>query len=141
MSAQPLMRDRYAVAERALHAARDGAKVLVVRNTVGYAIATQQALEELASGDEDRALLFSCRGVPTLHYGRFAAVDRRLLDREVEGCLGKGRRAGGLVVVGTQTLEQSLDIDADFLMTDLCPVDVLLQRIGSPAPAPVYGAA
>ena len=120
------------VARRALVAARAGAKVLVVRNTVGYAVSTQQKIEELAA-DADAGLRFAVNGVPTLHHGRFAAGDRRLLDRRVEALLGKGketRAKGGVIVVGTQTLEQSLDIDADLLITDLCPVDVLLQRIG-----------
>ena len=36
----------------------------------------------------------------------------------------------GLVAVTTQTAEQSLDIDADWLVTDIAPGDVLLQRIG-----------
>ena len=127
------MRNHDAVARRALDAARAGAKVLVVRNTVRYAVATQQRVEELAG--EDRERLFAVKGVPTLHHGRFAAGDRRLLDQRVAATLGKGegedsRAGGGVVVVGTQTLEQSLDIDADLLITDLCPVDVLLQRIG-----------
>ncbi len=128
--AEPEMREFDAVAARALAAARAGAKVLVVRNTVSYAVRTQQAIEEQA-GPGDAGLLFSVNGVHTLHHGRFAAEDREPMDAEIERRLGKaGRGSGGLTVVGTQTLEQSLDIDADLLITDLCPADVLLQRIG-----------
>ena len=129
VAALPGMSDFGGTARRAFQAARAGAKVLVVRNTVGYAVQTQQALEELA-GPEDAGILFGVNGVTTLHHGRFGADDRRLLDGRVEELLGKSRQAGGRVVVGTQTLEQSLDIDADLLVTDLCPADVLLQRIG-----------
>ena len=129
IGAMPTMSDFADTARRALAAARAGAKVLVVRNTVGHAVQTQQALEELVN-EEHAGLLFSVNGVTTLHHGRFGADDRRLLDNAVEELLGKERQVGGHIVVGTQTLEQSLDIDADLLITDLCPVDVLLQRIG-----------
>ena len=125
----PAMQDFTIVTRRALEAARAGAKVLVIRNTVNYAIRTQQALEEIA-GQDDRGLLFDANGIATLHHGRFAPVDRQILDAKVEELLGQSRSEDGLVVVGTQTLEQSLDIDADLIITDLCPVDVLLQRIG-----------
>ena len=128
--AAPAMRDFTDVARRALVVARQGAKVLVIRNTVNFAIETHRALLEGAASAEDKALLFACRGVPTLHHGRFAAEDRKLLDDAVEEQVGRNRDEGGRVVVGTQTLEQSLDIDADLLITDLCPMDVLLQRIG-----------
>lgn len=118
-----------AVADRGLQAARAGAKVLIIRNTVAFAVRTQQALEERAGPGEER-LLFGVNSVLTLHHGRFAAGDRRSLDTAVEEQIGKNRGSGGRVIVGTQTLEQSLDIDADLLITDLCPMDVLLQRIG-----------
>ena len=131
VSTDPIMHDFYDAARTALNAARNGAKVLVVRNTVKHAVKTQCALEGLA-GERDSGLLFTCKDILTLHHGRFAARDRRLLDEAVEAMLGKDARRGGAgsIVVGTQTLEQSLDIDADLLITDLCPMDVLLQRIG-----------
>ena len=129
VDARPWMSDFAHVAERALSEARNGAKVLVIRNTVNFAIETQKAIEALAAHDLDR-WTFTFKGIPTLHHGRFASFDRRGLDAEVEALLGKTRTPGGRVVVGTQTLEQSLDIDADLLITDLCPMDVLLQRIG-----------
>ena len=134
MEGRPIMAEPGAVAALALQAARDGAKVLVIRNTVGQALRTQAALEELA-GEADAALLFRAphsdgRQIATLHHSRFAEPDRRILDGAVEASLGRERPAGGRVVIGTQTLEQSLDIDADLLLTDLCPVDVLLQRLG-----------
>jgi len=123
-----LLDDPATVAAETLAAARAGAKVLVVRNTVAGALAVQSALEEIAGPDAPE--LFRVAGVATLHHGRFAREDRRLLDAAVEAALGKARPSGGCVVVGTQTLEMSLDIDADVLITDLCPVDVLLQRLG-----------
>ncbi|MDE0039675.1 MAG: CRISPR-associated helicase Cas3' [Gammaproteobacteria bacterium] len=117
--------------ERAARIARDaaqaGARVLLIRNTVQAAVETWQAVQDLGAGD----LLLQVAGGPALHHGRFAAEDRALLDGAVERALARDRRSSsGCIVVGTQTLEQSLDIDADFLVTDLCPMDVLLQRIG-----------
>lgn len=116
------------IAEAALAAARAGAKVLVIRNTVGGAVATQRALEDRIGISED--LLLSVQGTPALHHGRFARSDRRLLDQAVEDAFGRHRPSGGRIAVGTQTLEQSLDIDADLLICDLAPIDVLLQRLG-----------
>lgn len=133
----PLIDDADAMASLAAEAVLRGAKVLVVRNTVAAAQATLAALEAAHPGapvfsvqptDKDGRSLG--KPVLTLHHGRFAARDRRLLDDAVESVFGRERPGGGLVLVGTQTLEQSLDIDADLLVTDLCPMDVLLQRIG-----------
>lgn len=126
---QRAMHDFDWVAEQALNAVRTGARVLIIRNTVRHAVNTQRALERTCNPSQTE-FLFSVRGVDTLHTGRFVTEDRELLDSEVEARLGKNRVGGAVVVVGTQTLEQSLDIDADLLITDLCPMDVLLQRIG-----------
>lgn len=128
VTAAGMIDDAAAIAAEALRAARAGAKVLVVRNTVAGAVAVQRELTALAGDDAPE--LFRVEGIATLHHGRFATEDRRRLDAAVEAILGSPRTPGGYVVVGTQTLEQSLDIDADFLITDLAPSDVLLQRLG-----------
>ncbi len=113
-------------ARSAIEAASRGARVLVIRNTVSRA---QETFEEACR--LNRGLVLRVKGGPALHHSRFAAEDRKLLDQEVEDILGKeSGKSRGCVVIGTQTLEQSLDIDADFLVTDLCPMDVLLQRVG-----------
>src|SRR5690606_20566847 len=120
--------DPGAVAALALDAARRGGKVLVIRNTVSDCIATQEALESLSEGDS--TLLFRCAGVAAPHHARYAKPHREALDRAIEASFGKDRPGGGMVAIATQTVQQSLDLDADLLLTDLCPADVLLQRIG-----------
>jgi CRISPR-associated endonuclease/helicase Cas3 len=118
------------IARLAVDAAARGARVLVVRNTVPSATATLRAVEMLCAA-QGGDWLFKVNGASTLHHSRFSRQDRPLLDQAVQDQLGKHRAdRGGRIVIGTQTLEQSLDIDADLLITDLCPMDVLLQRLG-----------
>lgn len=117
--------DASAVARRAAHAAEEGARVLVIRNTVAECQATFNKLPGEVS--------FSLNGTACPHHSRYAAPDRGALDDRVEALYGETetrRSSGGCVTVATQTVQQSLDIDADLLITDLCPMDVLLQRIG-----------
>jgi len=127
---EPIADHASVVASHALAAARAGARVIVLRNTVTDAVATQLALEGLAT-PADRRLLFRVDDVVTLHHARFARDDRTRLDQVIELRFGKDAPArGGVLAVTTQTVQQSLDLDADILFTDLAPMDVLLQRFG-----------
>lgn len=120
------------IAALAVQAARTGAKILVVRNTVPAAVATLRAVEALALEQGLTESIFHLHGVQTVHHSRYSRQDRPALDQAVEQQIGKERPAPlkACIVIGTQTLEQSLDLDADLLITDLCPMDVLLQRVG-----------
>lgn len=137
----PLLRAPEDVLPRLREAVRTGQRVLVILNTVGRAI----VLARLADADPELApALFAVSGIRAPHHGRFARADRERMDRAVSNRLGRDSPAGAMLLIGTQTLEQSLDIDADWLLTDLCPIDVLLQRIGrlhrherGPRPMPV----
>lgn len=66
-------------------------------------------------------------------HAQFTATDRREKEKILLEILGKKstqKQRDKIIVVGTQVLEQSLDIDFDVLITDLCPMDLLLQRMG-----------
>src|SRR5690606_18841997 len=116
------------ITDRVVHALAAGARVLVVMNTVQRTNALLRALE--SHPDIDPGWLFACKGIRCPHHGRFAPADRPVLDRAVTLRFGKGSPPGPILLIGTQTLEQSLDIDADLMITDLAPADVLLQRVG-----------
>lgn len=127
--------DAKAIAARALEHAEKGAYVLVIRNLVDDCKAVHEKLEDAVGAESD--LLFSVNDIAAPHHSRFSPSDRERLDDRIETVFGKkkengnyDRMAHGVVAVATQTVEQSLDIDADVLITDLCPMDVLLQRIG-----------
>lgn len=68
-----------------------------------------------------------------LIHSQFLMPDRAEIEQEILRRTGKTsgpEQRNRLIVVGTQVLEQSLDIDFDVMITDLCPIDLLLQRIG-----------
>ncbi|HZS71067.1 MAG TPA: CRISPR-associated helicase Cas3' [Candidatus Acidoferrum sp.] len=101
-----------------LNAARGGAAVALIRNTVDEALVSHEALAREFNGEK---LLF---------HARFAMCDRLTIEDAVLEKFGKRsqRRAG--ILVATQVIEQSLDLDFDFIVTDLAPIDLLIQRAG-----------
>lgn len=99
----------------------DGGCACVLRDTVSRAQSAYQKLR--------KAFGVSC--VKLVH-SRFIAVDRMRNDAELLCLLGpdSDSRPDKLIVVGTQVIEQSLDIDFDVMITDIAPIDLLLQRMG-----------
>lgn len=67
----------------------------------------------------------------TLFHARFTVDDRQRLEQAVLGRFSRhGERPLRHVVVATQVIEQSLDLDFDVMVTQLAPIDLMLQRAG-----------
>lgn len=101
----------------------DGGCVLVICNTVRRAQETYLRLQETAAGEIE------------LHHAAFLASERARKEEALREKLGPGAHRGDgrphrRIVVATQVAEQSLDIDVDLLITDLAPIDLVIQRIG-----------
>ena len=107
--------------EEVAKAAQEEACILVVRNTVALAQQTYCLLKS------------SCReGVEVgLLHSRFTPQDRAKIEETWLAALGKDAESRqGCILVSTQICEQSVDIDADLLVTDLAPTELVIQRLG-----------
>jgi CRISPR-associated endonuclease/helicase Cas3 len=112
-----------AAMEALLDVARAGRCGVYVRNTIKDALEAVAYMRERAG-----------EGVTVgLFHARFALGDR--LAREEEalnrfGLASSPEERVGQILVATQVVEQSLDLDFDHMATDLCPMDLLIQRAG-----------
>ena len=93
-----------------------------IRNTVRDATIAYQKIKALYPGMQVE-----------LFHARFALGDRLDIEAQVVERFGKDSNAtmrAGRVLIATQVVEQSLDLDFDTLITDLAPIDLIIQRAG-----------
>ncbi|MBG0828215.1 CRISPR-associated helicase Cas3' [Planomonospora sp. ID67723] len=109
---------------------RDGGCVAVICNTVAEAQRTYLALREWTQQPESQG---ADAPVIRLLHSRFEAHRREEITQEMVGWFGKDagdRRPRAAILVATQVIEQSLDLDFDVMVSDLAPIALLLQRAG-----------
>ncbi len=101
--------------------AADGGCVCWITNTVARAQKLFRVINELAPPTTDRSLL----------HASFPLDERQMGEEKITAQYGpEGMRPRSGIVIGTQVLEQSLDLDFDLMVSDLAPIDLLLQRAG-----------
>lgn len=102
-------------------------KIITSQGIVGVIVNTVKKAQEFAKLCTD---VFDEENVFIMH-SLFIATDRYKKEKDLLDLIGKdGKRPDFKIVIGTQVIEQSLDIDFDVLITDLAPIDLLLQRMG-----------
>jgi CRISPR-associated endonuclease/helicase Cas3 len=115
----PNLRPDDALCRRIIDAAEQGALVGIVCNLVAEAQALALMLRAMTHLPVD------------LFHARFRFTDRQQHELQAIARYGNGKnRAQGRILVATQVIEQSLDLDFDWLISQLCPVDLLFQRLG-----------
>lgn len=107
--------------EEALALARQGGAVLWICNTVDAAQSCYKQLKERVYDEFPLGLLHS-----RFPYWRRETLENTWMERFGK----KGETRCGSILISTQVVEQSVDLDADLLITELAPTDMLLQRIG-----------
>lgn len=116
-----LVHDEAGVIQKILQASQRGQCVCWVRNTVADAMASFKLLK----GEVREKLM--------LFHARYALGDRFKIENDVIETFGTkngARERPGKVLIATQVVEQSLDLDFDYMVSDLAPIDRLIQRAG-----------
>lgn len=106
-----------------LDATARGECVVWVRNTVNDALDAYKLIQQRMSKPEN-CLLF---------HSRFVLQDRKTIETQVLSLFGKqssNAERQGKVLIATQVFQESLDADADLMISDICPIDDLIQRAG-----------
>jgi CRISPR-associated endonuclease/helicase Cas3 len=116
--------DESALAETLRQSLADGGCAAVIRNTVGLAQETYKQLRDVLTADGIVVELFHAR----FPYGRRREIEEAVLKRF--GVKGGPAERDKRVLVATQVIEQSLDLDFDVMISDVAPVDLVLQRAG-----------
>ena len=110
--------------EQIQQAVSKGQCVCWIRNTVKAARASFSTLADCEWLEEEHLHLF---------HSRFAMIDRQRVESDTVGRFGEEsnhKDREGQVLIATQVIEQSLDLDFDLLITDLAPIDLIIQRAG-----------
>jgi CRISPR-associated endonuclease/helicase Cas3 len=117
------MHDEQECIERIEQAVSQGKCIAWIRNSVDDAIRIYRLLLARGVVPSKSLLLF---------HSRFAFYDRQRIENQALAQFGKKASAqrAGRVLIATQVIEQSLDIDLDEMISDLAPVDLLIQRAG-----------
>lgn len=94
---------------------------------IGVVVNTVRKAQKLAEICVER---FGEEMVELLH-SSFIASERLQKEQALMQMIGKnGKRPKKKIIIGTQVIEQSLDIDFDVMISDLAPMDLLIQRMG-----------
>jgi len=122
LSIEWMNRDPEALVSALGQALKEGGCAAVLCNTVGRAQDLFQALRKADIVPDEDLILF---------HARFPLNRRQEIEAQVLERLGKdGARPERAIVVATQVIEQSLDLDFDLMISDMAPVDLILQRAG-----------
>lgn len=114
--------DPIRIAEHVAKKLEDGGCAAIICNRVIRAQDIYKAIKTHQIVEDEYLFLF---------HARYPFAWRNEIEKKVLGQFSKnGLRPQKAIVVATQVIEQSLDLDFDYMLTDLAPVDLLIQRAG-----------